>query len=143
MTRSVSGNIVLYLNGAECQTGSPPFFRHFRLAKERVIFFHDDHEKNMDPNGVVRRIVMLKKALSREDVAKLNGCALPDNGATCEQNLVLNAVYKSHTYSSCGGGRPLAKGSAVEDLTHGLVGHRRQTLLERSGSKSTQVRFRV
>ena len=110
MTRSVSGTIVLYLNGAECQTGSPPFFRHFRLAKERVFFFHDDHEKNMDPNGVVRRIVMIKKALSREEVAKLNGCALPDDGATCEQNLVLNAVYKSHTYSSCGGGASIGKG---------------------------------
>ena len=61
MTRSSLGKVTLYLNGAECASGQPPFFSHYRLKKERVVFFHDDNEKNMDPDGVVRRIVMLKK----------------------------------------------------------------------------------
>jgi len=61
MTRTSTGKMTLYLNGAECSSGDPPFFSYFRLKKERVVFFHDDNEKNMDPNGVVRRILMMKK----------------------------------------------------------------------------------
>ena len=61
MTRTSAGKITLYLNGAECSTGDPPFFSYFRLKKERVVFFHDDNEKNMDPDGVVRRIFMTKQ----------------------------------------------------------------------------------
>jgi hypothetical protein len=66
MTRTASGIITLYLNGAECATGDPPFFNDYRLKKERVVFFHDDNEKDMDPDGVVRRIVLMKKVRSMD-----------------------------------------------------------------------------
>ena len=65
MTRTAQGKITLYLNGAECASGDPPFFSYYRLKKERVVFFHDDNEKNMDPKGVVRRIVMLKRVSAK------------------------------------------------------------------------------
>jgi hypothetical protein len=34
MTRTASGIITLYLNGAECATGDPPFFNDYRLKKD-------------------------------------------------------------------------------------------------------------
>lgn len=103
ITRTETGKITIYLDGAECASGNPPFYDYYRLNDKRILFLHDDYERT-NPAGVVRSIKLWDRSLSREEVADEASCKLPDVGQRCRNNLALNAIYQRISYSSVSGG---------------------------------------
>ena len=75
MTRSDQGNITLYVDGAACARGSPPFYGSYDLRPKDIYFFHDD--KGLESAGMVKSIRMWNKHMTDIEMAGKMGCLLP------------------------------------------------------------------
>ena len=54
MTRDEEGLLKLFLHGAVCAEGSPPYKDHYQINHGSLIFFKDDGDENT--GGALRRI---------------------------------------------------------------------------------------
>jgi hypothetical protein len=51
VTRTIQGEVTLFLNGGKCQAGKPEVSENLALDAKNVVFFHDDGSEN--PSGAV------------------------------------------------------------------------------------------
>jgi hypothetical protein len=102
ITRSVGGDIKLFLNGWLCGKGKPPYGGKYALDPEGLWFFRDDGSENT--GGYLKKIVLWDKELSDAEVREECACELPSEGARCKYQVWLNAPYMNHRYTSIWGG---------------------------------------
>jgi hypothetical protein len=103
VTRSAAGEVKLFLNGWLCGKGKPPYGGKYALDPTGTWFFRDDGSENTA--GFVQRIVMWNKELSERKVREECACALPTPGSPCEHQVIVNAPYINHKYSSVWSGQ--------------------------------------
>ena len=77
-TRDDDGKLALYINGAECASGSPPYKNHFQLSPTDITFFKDDSGE--DAGGSLRQIKIWDKSLNSSEVEHHSGCRRPSEG---------------------------------------------------------------
>jgi len=104
LTRDDDGNLAMYINGAECASGSPPYKNHFQLNPANVVFFKDDSGE--DVGGSLKEIKMWDKALNATEIELHSGCKRPEEGKRCKFTVVFNSPVSRTTYSSIRSGSP-------------------------------------
>jgi hypothetical protein len=100
MTRSDQGNITLYVDGAACARGTPPFFKSYDLHPKDIYFLHDD--KGLESAGTVKSIRMWNKHMTDTEMAGEMGCLLPVVAkAPCELgHIAFSPASKNMKFSS-------------------------------------------
>lgn len=98
ITRSVGGDIKLFLNGWLCGKGKPPYGGKYTLAPEGTWFFRDDGSENT--GGFVQKIMMWNKELTEGQVREECACELPATGSPCKHQVTINAPYINIRYTS-------------------------------------------
>ena len=100
MTRSDQGNITLYVDGAACARGSPPFYKSYDLHPKDIYFLHDD--KGLESPGTVKSIRMWNKHMTDTEMAGEMGCLLPVRAkAPCALgHIAFSPASKSMKFSS-------------------------------------------
>ena len=56
MTRDEEGLLKLFLHGAVCAEGNPPYKDHYQIQHGSLVFFKDDGDENT--GGALRRIAV-------------------------------------------------------------------------------------
>ena len=100
MTRTNQGNITLYVDGAACARGSPPFYGNYDLHPKDIYFLHDD--KGLESSGMVKSIRMWNKHMTDTEMAGEMGCLLPIRAtAACELgHIAFSPTSKKMKFSS-------------------------------------------
>jgi hypothetical protein len=98
ITRSVGGDIKLFINGWLCGKGKPPYGGKYALASDGTWFFHDDGSENT--GGFVQKIMMWNKELTEGEVREECACELPAEGSPCKYQVTINPPYINIAYSS-------------------------------------------
>ena len=98
ITRSVSGEVSLFLHGGKCAQGSPLFSNGYTLDMKDVAFFRDEGTENSA--GTVRHIQLWDRALTVVEMATECGCSLTEPAAACKHTVQYSAPYFRISYSS-------------------------------------------
>jgi len=100
ITRTDQGNITLYVDGAACARGSPPFYTSYDLHPKDIYFLHDD--KGLESSGMVKSIRMWNKHMTDTEMAGEMGCLLPIRAsAPCALgHIAFTPTSKSMKFSS-------------------------------------------
>ena len=94
------GKVTLYLNGAECSSGTPGSGPGTKLDAKNMIFFRGDDSKSSA--GYVKRIKIWKKTLSAKEMATDAGCKFPPEGKSCSLgNVIRSPPHAQYSMSSC------------------------------------------
>jgi hypothetical protein len=98
VTRSLSGSIGLYLNGAQCFLGFSSTQRSYKLDQHNVDFFHDDGDENSA--GYVQSIRMMSTAYTEEQMADDAKCAVPAAAKECPRQIYFRPQDTQMQFSS-------------------------------------------
>jgi hypothetical protein len=98
VTRSQSGQIGLYLNGAQCFLGYTATQRGYRLDQHNVDFFHDDGSENSA--GYVQNIRIWSTAFNEEQMADDANCSMPTEAKPCPRQIFFRPQDAQLSFSS-------------------------------------------
>jgi len=98
-TRSIDGEMSVYLNGYPCMTSEPTSSKGFPLEEHDMIFFKGVLGESSA--GYVRKIEVWEKTLTAADMLKASSCALPqESTAKCGGYIYYSPSYDKYTASS-------------------------------------------